>query len=129
MKKLLISALVILPISSWAAWEITSIEPDQAIYHDKETKQKDKSLVKMWTMTDFPETREAEFGSFQSFKSLDVFDCSKKRHAFSNAVFFSDKLASGDIVHTITKDTNRLEWRTIKNQGASEIEWKIACEQ
>ena len=129
MKKLLIGALVILPISSWADWEITAIEPDQAIYHDKKTKHKNKSLVKMWTMTDFPAAGEAEFGSFQSFKSLDVFDCSKKRHAFANAVFFSDKLASGDIVYTIMKDANHLEWRQIEQQSASEIEWKIACEK
>ena len=129
MKKLLIAAFLILPISSWADWEITAIEPDQAIYHDKKTKDKDKSLVKMWTMTDFPQTREAEFGSFQSFKSLDIFDCSKKQHAFSNAVFFSDKLASGDIVYTIMKDVNHLEWRQIEQRSASEIEWKIACEK
>jgi len=129
MKKILIGALVVLPISSWADWEITAIEPDQAIYHDKETKHKNESLVKMWTMTDFPETREAEFGSFHSFKSLDVFDCSKKQHAFMNAVFFSDKLASGNVVHTIMKDANYLEWRKIEKQSASEIEWKIACEK
>ena len=88
MKKLILGALIILPISSWADWEITAIEPDQAIYHDKKTKHKNKSLVKMWTMTDFPEAREAGFGSFQSFKSLDVFDCSKNDMLLQMLCFF-----------------------------------------
>ena len=40
MKKLLLVVFAILPITSWADWEITAIEPNQVIYHDKETIQK-----------------------------------------------------------------------------------------
>ena len=129
MKKLLLVVFVILPISSWADWEITAIEPNQVIYHDKETIQKKDSFVKMWTMTDFPETRVAEFGSFQSFKSFDIFDCSKKQHTFTDAVFFSKKLVTGAVVYSVTKDKNFLEWSQIEEKTTSELEWKIACEK
>lgn len=114
--------------NAWAGWEPTSVEPSQVVYHDKSSRSKDDHFVTMWTMTDFAAARTEEFGTFQSFSSKDVFDCTKKRHAFVIAQFFSDKLGAGNLLHTIQKDEKYLEWAVIAPRTTSEIEWKIACQ-
>ena len=111
-----------------AAWDTTAVEPSQVIYHDKSTRTKDSQFVTMWTMTDFAAARTEEFGTFQSFSSKDVFDCSKKRHAFVVAQFYTDKLGGGKLLHTIQKDEKYLEWAAIAPRTTSEKEWKIACQ-
>lgn len=122
-------ALIIGSISpAWADWETTSVEPNQVVYHDKGTRTKDSQFVTMWTMTDFAASRTEEFGTFQSFSSKDVFDCAKKRHAFIIAQFYGDKLATGNLLHTIQKDEKYLNWASIAPSTTSEKEWQIACQ-
>lgn len=128
--KLLGSVLLLGALSNASAgWDTTAIEPSQVVYHDKTTRTKDSQFVTMWTMTDFAAARTEEFGTFQSFSSKDVFDCSKKRHAFIVAQFFSEKLGEGNVLHTIHKDEKFLEWAAIYPRTTSEKEWQIACQK
>jgi hypothetical protein len=127
--RLWIFALLLGALSNASAdWVTTVVEPSQVIYHDKSTRTKDSHFVTMWTMTDFAAARTEEFGTFQSFSSKDVFDCSKKRHAFIVAEFYSDKLGGGKLLHTIQRDEQYLEWAAIAPKTTSETEWRIACQ-
>jgi hypothetical protein len=127
--KLFCSVLLVCSVSPvWADWEMTSVEPNQVVYHDKATRAKDSKFVTMWTMTDFAVARTEEFGTFQSFSSKDVFDCTKKRHAFIVAQFHGDKLGTGNLLHTIQKDEKYLKWASIAPSTTSEKEWQIACQ-
>ena len=113
---------------SWAEWEITSGAPEQIVYHDKATKLRKGNIVNMWTMTDFPEVRADEFGNFLSIKTYDAFDCKKKLHALIEAFFYTGKLATGDVIHSLKIKQSELEWLPIKPETVAEEELQIACE-
>ncbi len=112
---------------TWAEWEITSGAPEQVVYHDKTTKLRKGNIVKMWTMTDFPEVKEDEFGNFLSIKTYDAFDCREKFHALVQAFFFADKLATGTVIHSLKIKDAELDWLPIKPETVAEEELRIAC--
>ncbi len=128
MKRILCIWLMMTCSVSWAEWEITSGAPEQIVYHDKTTKVRKGNIVKMWTMTDFPEVRNDEFGDFLSIKSRDAFDCKKKLHALIEAFFFADKLATGEMIHSLKIKESELDWLPIKPETVAEEELQIACE-
>ncbi len=128
MKQILCAWLLMTCSVSWAEWEITSGAPEQIVYHDKTTKVRKGNIVKMWTMTDFPELRNDEFGDFLSIKTYDAFDCNKNSHALIQAFFYADKLATGNMIHTFKIKESELDWLPIKPETVAEEELKIACE-
>ena len=128
MKRILCVWLLMTCSASWAEWEITSGAPEQVVYHDKTTKVRKGNIVKMWTMTDFPEVRNDEFGDFLSIKTYDAFDCKKKSHALIEAFFYADKLATGEMIYTLKIKESELDWLPIKPETVAEEELQIACE-
>ena len=128
MKRILGCLLWMTCSMSWAEWETTSGAPEQIVYHDKATKLRKGNIVNMWTMTDFPEIRADEFGNFLSIKTYDAFDCKKKSHALIEAFFYADKLATGDVIHSLKIKQSELEWLPIKPETVAEDELQIACE-
>ena len=127
MKRTLCCWLMMTCQMSWADWEITSGAPEQVVYHDKATKLRQGNVVKMWTMADFPEFKEDEFGNFLSIKSYDAFDCKKKFHALVQAFFYADKLATGTVIHSLKIEDAELDWLPIKPYSVAEEELQIAC--
>ncbi len=81
----------------------------------------------MWTMTDFPEFKEDEFGNFLSIKTYDAFDCKEKFHALVQAFFYPDKLATGTVIHSLKIEDAELDWLPIKPYSVAEEELQIAC--
>ncbi len=127
MKRTLCCLLMMTCPMTWAEWEITSGAPEQVVYHDKTTKLRKGNIVKMWTMTDFPEVKEDEFGNFLSIKTYDAFDCREKFHALVQAFFFADKLATGTVIHSLKIKDAELDWLPIKPETVAEEELRIAC--
>jgi hypothetical protein len=128
MKRTLCCLLLMTCSMSWAEWEITSGAPEQVVYHDKTTKVRVGNIVKMWTMTDFPEAREDGFGDFLSIKTYDAFDCKKRFHALVQAFFYADKLATGNVIRSLKIKDAELDWLPIKPETVAEEELQIACE-
>ena len=127
MKNLIFVTLMLTCLISHADWEVTSVASEQVIYHDKQTKKSRGNTVRMWTLADFPEARSENFGSFLSMKTLDAFDCSEKTHALVQAMFYTEKLGTGSVVHTVQVKEKDLEWLAIKPESVAEDEWGIAC--
>ncbi len=128
MKRTLCCLLLMTCSMSWAELEITSGAPEQVVYHDKTTKVRVGNIVKMWTMTDFPEAREDGFGDFLSIKTYDAFDCKKRFHALVQAFFYADKLATGNVIRSLKIKYAELDWLPIKPETVAEEELQIACE-
>lgn len=127
MKNLIFAILMLTCLISRAEWEVTSVAPEQVVYHDKQTKKFRGNIVRMWTLADFPEVRSEDFGDFLSMKTLDAFDCSEKTHALLRATFYTDKLGTGSVVHSVQVKEKDLEWLAISPATVAEDEWGIAC--
>jgi hypothetical protein len=127
MKNFIFALLMLTCLVSRAEWEVTSVASEQVIYHDKQTKKSKGNIVRMWTMTDFPEVRSKEFGNFLSMKTLDAFDCNENSHALVRAMFYAEKLGTGEVVHTVQIKEKDLEWLAIKPATVAEDELMIAC--
>ncbi len=127
MKNFIFALLMLTCLVSRAEWEVTSVASEQVIYHDKQTKKSKGNIVRMWTMADFPEVRSEDFGNFLSMKTLDAFDCTEKTHALVRAIFYSEKLGTGSVVHSVQIKDKDLEWLEIKPATVAEDELAIAC--
>lgn len=127
MKNLFVAALLLTSVTCRAEWEVTSVASEQVIYHDKQTKKSRGNIVRMWTLADFPEPRSENFGNFLSMKTLDAFDCSEKTHALVRAMFYTEKLGTGNVLHSVEIKEKDLEWLAIKPESVAEDEWGIAC--
>lgn len=127
MKNLIFAILMLTCLISRAEWEVTSVASEQVIYHDKQSKKSRGNIVRMWTLADFPEARSENFGNFLSMKTLDAFDCSEKTHALVRAMFYTEKLGTGSVIHSVQVKEKDLEWLVIKPESVAEDEWEIAC--
>lgn len=127
MKYLIFAMLMLTCLISRAEWEVTSVASEQVIYHDKQSKKSRGNIVRMWTLADFPEARSENFGNFLSMKTLDAFDCSEKTHALVRAMFYTEKLGTGSVIHSVQVKEKDLEWLAIKPESVAEDEWEIAC--
>jgi len=129
MKKLIFFMLIMICFSSWAKWEITEVDSSAGVvvYHDKSTRKRSGSVVKMWVMSDYAAEFIDESGiKAKSVKLLLEFDCKSKIATLVTGSAHSGKMGGGSGAGSYTPNQKIkywLEW------PASEIEWKIACEK
>ncbi len=114
-------------VSSWAKWEITESDPSAGVitYHDKATKKRRDSIVKMWVMSDYAAEIKAESGGrAKSLKMLLEFDCAAKIATLVLSSAHSGKMGAGRVVENYIPNQKIKYWLEFP---ASETEWEIAC--
>ena len=127
MKKLLVALLLSL-FSASAMAECTPVNVrdhgDSLYFVDLDTIHKTDHMVRMWELADHK--TEKQFGNinFLSAKMHAEFDCKEEKRRALSAVYFSDHMGSGDVIHR----TNYAgQWKPVPQGDLYEAMWEAAC--
>ena len=128
MKRLLFVLLMMTCSVSWAEWELADWTDEFFVYLDKSSIRKNRNIVKMWIMKEYPSVQTNPFARrYQSEKSYHVFDCQAETLAIMTIIQYSGSMGSGSVVFSGNRTERELEWRPIVPQSGGQLQWQIAC--
>ena len=128
MKRLLI-LLMLVSQPAWAEWvELgrAGSGPDMAVtvYFDPETLRKTHNGRREWAMHSFDQRQTRSWGTFQSVKSLNEFDCGGERTRSLQLVWYSGPMGEGRVV---SSDNSPDEWIVGSPGSIAEAQLKAVC--
>lgn len=125
MKKLLVTIfLAIFSTGALAEWIKVGSNSIGNFYVDKAGITKKRSMVKIWTMSDYLSPYESDFGTYLSKVALFECDCSNKMTKGLQTTTYSKNMMKGEVV---TKDKSDENWEYIIPGTAREAIWEVAC--
>ncbi len=130
MRPILFFVLTLVCSVSWADWEWTDVtrSGERTWYHDKSTKRRSGSIVRMWTMIDHSALQAHRQGKkFKSAKVFYAFDCREKELAIISIVEYAGSMGGGEVVFSHTWKDNEWDWDPIVPGSFDDQNWKIAC--
>lgn len=107
-----------------ADWVQVVSSGDTTVYSDVSGRQRQGDLVKMWSMTDYKQPQAFKKIAINSDKSLDEYDCTKRRLRVLSTEAYSSRMGRGNVVH---RDSSKSPWIPISSGNGSETLWNIAC--
>lgn len=107
-----------------AKWTNAAANDDYTVFVDLEGLDKSGNLVKMSELRNFKANQTFSGKQYLSVKSLEEFDCRKKRSRSLVGTLLAGNMGLGKVVHT---ENVVEEWRPVEAATEGEILWKIAC--
>ncbi|MGC2048062.1 MAG: surface-adhesin E family protein [Gallionella sp.] len=131
-KLILVMLLAAVSNSAMAEWEQISATDDgpQDNYVDRNSIQKNKHIVKMWSLVDFRKLQKLDESSspmfYQSIAKRFDYDCKKNQYRMTAYNYYSDKSGEGN---TVIGDSNldNPDWQKVEPGSFQVVLWKIAC--
>jgi hypothetical protein len=127
MKRIACAALLACACASACAeWTLVGVDPTRArVYVDLETVQESKGLVRLSTLTDYPETRTSYIGEgFRSMTAEEEYDCNNARVRYLGSRLYPANMADGVLVAFAKTAT---DWKKVPSGTLVEDTMKMAC--
>ena len=100
-KVVLMFALSLTCSSAMAEWTKFHEYTKATVYVNLATIQRDGSLVKMWSMSDYKSRQYTEQKeSYRSIKSQAEYDCNESTRRTVSITLYSGKMSNGDVVYS-----------------------------
>jgi hypothetical protein len=127
MKRIACAALLAFVCASASAeWTLVGVDPTKArVYVDLETVRESKGLVRVSTLTDYPEARTSYIGEeFRSMTADEEYDCKSARVRYLGSRLYPANMANGVLVAFAKTAT---DWKNVPSGTLVEDTMKIAC--
>jgi hypothetical protein len=129
MKQLLFVFLMTTGSISFASWELVHKFDDSQVYIDKSHKTRVGSFVQIWSSISFnSEQVDQNIGRYQSWKSLEIFDCDKKERGIISFTYYSAKNRQGNIVKSMSRQLSEVIYKDINPGTVSALFYSFACD-
>lgn len=124
--KRIFSILILCAISSsaFAEWTLIQTNDGGNLYVDFDTLQKSGDTVSITTLNDFY-TRQNK--NELSSKWREVHDCKTKRFKAISTEYFTDNMAQGSVIESVTFDEAKTAWTDLVQYSVGELKTNIIC--
>ena len=125
MKRLLI-LLMLVSQPVWAEWvELGSTRGGTvSVYWDPSTVRKTVNGRRAWAMISFEQPQAQSYGTYQSSKSVDEFDCEGERYRNLQSSAFSGPMGTGNVVISSNSPS---QWEFVIPRSVAENQLKAVC--
>ena len=79
----------------------------------------------MWTMQDFKNARSLVELKYLSMRSQNEYDCNEEQSRTISGIFYSGKMASGDVVYSYNESNG--EWFPVAQNSLGSLMLNVAC--
>jgi hypothetical protein len=125
-KVVLMFALSLTCCSAIAEWTKVHEYTKANVYVNLATIQRDGSLVKMWSMSDYKSRQYTQFKeSYRSTKSQAEYDCNESTRRIVSITLYSGKMSKGDVVYSNAYFDK--PWIPVALDSIEERELELAC--
>ncbi len=125
---ILLIAAVLAPAQARAGWEYVGESASGSVFiMDTSTKRQQGKYTLVWTGLEFPEGELINGKRFSSVRALDVYDCSDYRFGTKTEVYYTGKAGSGDVVHSVSMDMDKVKFMDVVPNTMAETMLKKAC--
>ena len=126
--KILLIALALFSAQASAEWQFISEASNGAkFFMDLSTKRQQGKYTLVWQMVDNAKVEIINGKSYNSTKTLVVYDCAEFRDGGKSFLFYSDKFGGGDVVHSKSLDMPAVYFGDVAPDTMGEIMFKKAC--
>jgi hypothetical protein len=125
---ILLIAAVLAPAQARAEWQfIGSDDNGLRFFMDLSTKRQQGKYTLVWDREDYPKAQVANGKSFNSAKTLTVYDCAEYRYGTKSYLHYSGKSGTGDVVHSASRELSEVDFEDAAPETTGEAMLKIAC--
>ena len=87
-------------------------------------------MVQIWSSVNFDlEQVDQKIGKYHSWKSLEIFDCDKKKRGYVSFTYYSAKNRQGNIVNSMSRPLSEVSFRDVDPGTVSALFFTLACEK
>jgi hypothetical protein len=126
--KIILIALALFSAQASAEWQFISEASNGAkFFMDLSTKRQQGKYTLVWSRVDYPDVEIIYGKTFNSFRVLDVYDCSEFRTGAKSIVFYFGKLGYGDVVHKQNLEMPEVKFGDVVPETIEDIKFKRVC--